>query len=597
MNYEIFITLMILLAAIVMFVTEVLRTDITAITIMLILPWLGLVEPLEAFSGLASNAVIAIIAVMIMGYGLEKSGATRMLTGPILEMAGDEEKRMITVLSGTAGLFSAFMQNIGVVALYLPIIRRINRKTEFSLSRILMPVGFAALLGGNLTMIGSGNLIILNDLLKQRGVAPFNLFTVTPVGLALLTAGVFYMVFLGRRILPRNECEDEERKTQEKLVEDWNLATTIFRSFIPEDSNLVGLSQESSQIWQKYNLILIALEEEEDIKYAPWRFTRFSAGQELLILGSEENMSEFAQNFGLHYSREGDYKEKVDEKFGDAIFAELMIPPRSEFIGDSIRELAVRKNYSVNPVILIRGEQEITGDFSDFILRPGDILVFFGLPQNIDNIASRGELITLTPLNDKEEEHKHPLLAFGLFLLSILLVIMGFQLALALFTGALLMVLAGIIPVRKVYEAVEWQTVFLLTGLIPLGVAMEETGTADFLAERLIILLADSSAVIILFAVAVLASFFTLFMSNVASTVVLVPLVMIMGRETGIDPGGLALLAGVCASNSFILPTHQVNAFFMNAGDYSSRDYIKTGFLMTIIYLVIAVAFVYLLYL
>ncbi len=594
MNPDIFLTIMILLIAIVMFVTEVLRTDITAITIMLILPWLGLIEPMEAFSGLASNAVIAIIAVMIMGYGLETSGATAKLTGPILKLAGTEEKRLITVLSGSAGILSAFMQNIGVVALYLPIIRRIKRKSGLSLSRILMPVGFAALLGGNLTMIGSGNLIILNDLLMQRGQSPLNLFSVTPIGLALLSAGVIYMVFLGRRILP--SAEKDERNTQEKLIESWDLASTIFRGAVPEDSDLVGLSQESSQLWKKYNLFLVAIEEEEDVKYAPWRFTRFSSGQELLVLGSEENMKKFAENYGLFYSREGDYREKVDKKFGEAVFAELMLPPRSEFTDNSIRELAVRKNYNVNPVMLIRGEQEITGDFSDFKLRPGDVIVIFGLPENIENLADKEDLVTLTSLEERTEKEEKPWLAFGLFLLSILLVILGFQLALALFTGALLMILLGIISVKKVYEAIEWQTVFLLTGLIPLGIAMEESGTADFLADRLLLLLADSPVIISLFAVAILSSFFTLFMSNVASTVVLVPLVMKLGVETGIDPRGLALLAGVCASNSFILPTHQVNAFFMNAGDYTSKDYIKTGFFMTVIYLIIAVGLVYMLY-
>ena len=596
MNLEIIITLFILLAAIVMFVTEVMRTDITAITIMLLLPWLGLIEPLEAFSGLASNAVIAIIAVMIMGYGLEKSGATKMLTGPILDLAGNKEIRMITVLSGSAGLMSAFMQNIGVVALYLPMIRRITRKTRHNLSRILMPVGFAALLGGNLTMIGSGNLIILNDLLMQRGETPFNLFSVTPVGFALLAVGIIYMVLLGRKFLPEVECEDKERITQERLVQDWDLATTIFKSVIPEDSDLVGLSQESSRLWRKYNLFLVAIEEEEDVKYAPWRFTRFSAGQKLLLLGTRENMDEFSRNYGLTYRKEGDYNRELDSKIGEAVFAELMVPPHTEFIGKSIRDLAVRKSYSVNPIMLIRGEQEITGDFSDFKLRPGDVLVLFGLPGNIDDIASRGDLIALTSLETAEQEQKSPLLAFGLFLFSILLVIMGVQLALALFTGAILMVFTGIIPGRKLYEAIDWHTVFLLTGLIPLGIAMEETGTADFLAERMIVLLADSPDLVVLSAVAILASFFTLFMSNVASTVVLVPLVMILGGETGIDPRGLALLAGICASNSFVLPTHQVNAFFMNAGDYSSRDYIRAGSLMTLIYVIIAVLFVYIIF-
>ena len=597
MTGEIALTISILVAAIVLFVTELLRLDITAILIMLLLPWLGLIEPLEAFSGLASNAVIAIIAVMIMGYGLEASGATGMLTGPIIDLAGNRERRMISVLAGSAGFLSAFMQNIGVVALYLPVIRKVNRKTDLSLNRILMPVGFAALLGGNLTMVGSGNLIILNDLLQQRGAEPYNLFSVTPIGIILLLAGIAYMILVGRRFLPgEDEEESGEEREQRQIIEERGLATTLFRCRVPEGSDLTGLTQESSRLWEEFNLHLIAIREDGDIEYAPWRFTRFSGGQKLLLLGREDDVGRFARAYDMDYERRGRFDEELDDEAAEAVFAELMVPPRSCFIGQTIREVAVRKNYSVNPVMLARGDREITGDFSDFRIRPGDIIVLFGRPGNIEAAAAGEELLALTPVKSRRKGKKSPGLAFGLFLFSIVLVIAGIQLALALFTGALLMVLAGIVPVNRIYRAVDWQTVFLLTGLIPLGIAMEDSGTADFLARRMMELMGGGHPLVILMAVALLASFFTLFMSNVASTVVLVPLVMIMGSEAGIDPRGLALLAGVCASNSFILPTHQVNAYFMNAGDYSSRDYFRVGLFLTLIYALLAVAAVYLLY-
>ncbi len=597
MTVEIALTLMILAAAIILFITEVLRLDITAIIIMLLLPWLGLIEPLEAFSGLASNAVIAIIAVMIMGYGLEASGATGLLTGPIIKLAGSRERRMIPVLAGSAGLLSAFMQNIGVVALYLPLIRKVNRKTDLSLNRILMPVGFAALLGGNLTMVGSGNLIILNDLLQQRGAEPFNLFSVTPVGVILLLAGIAYMLLLGRKFLPAGDKkENGEDEGQQQIIEERGLATTLFHCRVPESSDLAGLTQESSRLWEEYNLHLIALEEDGDIEYAPWRFTRFSGGQKLKLLGREDDVERFSRAYSLEYELRGSFDEELESEADETVFAELIVPPRSSIINHTIREKAIRKNYSIVPVMLARGDREIAGDFSDFRIRAGDIIVFFGKPANIEAVAGGEDLMALTSIDSREKGKKSPGLAFGLFLVSIVLVIAGVQLALALFTGALLMVLAGIVPLDKIYRAVEWQTVFLLTGLIPLGIAMEESGTAEYLAGHMMELLADGHPLIILLAVALLASFFTLFMSNVASTVVLVPLVMLMGREAGINPRGLALLAGVCASNSFILPTHQVNAYFMNAGDYSSIDYFNVGLLMTFLYAGVAVLAIYFIY-
>ncbi len=593
MSYDIALTLLVLAAAIFMFVSEILRVDIAAILILLVLPWLDLIEPMEAFAGLSSNAVIAVMAVMIMGHGLEASGATGKLTGPIIELAGDGENRMVSALAVTSGFLSAFMQNIGVVALYLPIIRRISSKTGFSLKKLLMPVGFAALLGGNLTMIGSGNLIILNDLMMQQDKEPFHLFSVTPVGIFLLLIGTIYLIFLGKKFLPEGKVLQDEEDKQKQLVQDWNLETSIFRCRVLEDSPLVGQTQESSRIWADFGLVLTALEEEGDVKYAPWRFTRFSEGQNLLVLGTEKKVSEFARDFSLEYRKAGECMDNTCKNLEASGYAELLIPPGSDFSGRSLRELAVRKNYSINPLKLIRGEKVISGDFSDFKMRPGDILVFFGLIENIKKAIRGEDLIALTSLSEKKEKSRNPWLAFSAFAVSILLVILGFQLSLSLFTGAALMLITRTVPLKEIYDAIDWQTVFLLTGLIPLGTAMQRSGTAEFLASRLLEVLSGSPSLVILATVALLASFLTLFMSNVASTVVLVPLVMIMGEETGIDPRSLALLAGICASNSFLLPTHQVNAFFMNAGDYSSRDFMKVGLPMTVLYAGVSVLFIY----
>jgi len=273
-----------------------------------------------------------------------------------------------------------------------------------------------------------------------------------------------------------------------------------------------------------------------------------------------------------------------------------MIPPRSELTGKSIRDIAVRKNYFVNPIYLIRGKKEIGDDFSDLTLRPGDTLVVYGPNQNIRNLKKENELILLTALPNKDSEANKPFLAIGSFLLSILLIILGFNLGLAFFTGAVLIILSGIVKPNEIYQAVDWKTVFLLTGLIPLGIAMENTGAASYLANLMIMPLKNGPVFLILLAVALLASIFTLFMSNVAATVVLVPLVMIIGNQMGVSPRGLALLAAVSASNSFILPTHQVNAFFMSAGDYKSSDYLKAGSFLSFIYIFIASLIVYLFY-
>ncbi len=595
MDFEIALTLIILLTTIILFITEAFRVDITAILVMLTLGWTGLITPAEAFSGLSSNAVIAIIAIMIIGYGMEQSGVMQKLSRPLMTISGQEEKRLTVILSLAAGAVSALMQNIGVIALFLPLVRKMTGKLNLSLRKVLMPVGFAVILGGNLTMVGAGNLIILNDLLIQQDAAPFNLFAVFPIGLAVLLFGVCYFYLFGSRLLPSaNNKEEGFFERQQRLISNWDLSTRSHNYIISEESELLNKTLEESKLWSDYNLYLLALKEGDDISYAPWRFTRFASGQEIIIMGEEADLHDFAKDYDLIPEEECDHCFNHRE-LEDTAFAELMIPPHSDLAGKSIRDIAVRKNYFVNPIYLVRGDKEIGDDFSDITLRPGDIMVIYGPNQNIRQLKTETDFILLTSLPPRTEGNK-PLFAIGSFLLSILLIILGFNLGLSFFTGAVLIILSGIVKPNQIYQAVDWKTVFLLTGLIPLGIAMENTGTAQYLANLIIMPLQNGPIFLILLAVALLASIFTLFMSNVAATVVLVPLVMIIGNQIGVSPRGLALLAAVSASNSFILPTHQVNAFFMSAGNYKSSDYMKAGGFLSLIYIFIASLMVYLFY-
>jgi len=596
MNFEIVLTLIVLFTTIILFITETFRVDIIAIIVMLTLGWTGLLTPAEAFSGLSSNAVIAIIAIMIIGYGMEQSGVMQKITRPLLKIAGENEKKLTAILSLSAGLVSALMQNIGVIALFLPVVRKMTAKLNLSLRKVLMPVGFAVILGGNLTMVGAGNLIILNDLLLQQDAEAFNLFAVFPIGLSILLFGIAYFYFFSKKLLP-TEIKKEEGflEKQQRLISNWELATTVHSYLITDDSLLLNKTLEESKLWSSYNLYLLAIKEGDDIAYAPWRFTRFASGQEVIIMGEEDNLNSFAEDHNL--SSKGKYNDYLDHReLENTAFAELMIAPHSDMVGKSIREIALRKNYFINPVHLIRGEREITGDFSDFILRPGDILVVYGLNENIRRLKTETDLVLLTSLPEKTATNNKPFAAIGSFLLSILLIILGFNIGLAFFTGAVLIILSGIVKLKDLYQAVDWKTVFLLSGLIPLGIAMEKTGAASYLANLLIMPLQEAPVFLILLTVSLLASIFTLFMSNVAATVVLVPLVMIIGNQIGISARGLALLAAVSASNSFILPTYQVNAYFMSAGDYKSSDYLKAGALLSSAYIFISSLIVYLFY-
>jgi di/tricarboxylate transporter len=597
MTFQIALVLLILAITVFLFVSELLRVDIVAIIVMVSLPWLGLIKPAEAFSGLASNAVVAIIAVMILGYGVDRSGAMNRIIQLIVSAAKSDQKRLLGLVSLTAGLISAFMQNIGAAALFLPAMLRVAKRTGISASRLLMPMGFAVILGGNLSMVGSTPLLILNDLLRQGGHQAFNLFSVTPVGIALLSAGLLYFLLFGQFVLP--EAQEKKEKTvsiQQRLIDTWRLPTTIYQCIITSKSPLVGKTREEAKLWTKHRLNLLALADGDDVLYAPWRHTPFAAGQKLALLGDQTDLVRFVSEYELMFRKDMKPFEHL-ETAGHAGFAELIIPVRSPVIGNTLLEIALRKTYGVEPVMLLSGEGEKRGDFSDQVLQPGNAIIVHGRWEQIKAMADNINFVLVTPVEATAATgESRPIAATLCFAGAIILALTGFPISLGLLTGALAMILFRIIPIDEAYRAVDWKTVFLLAGLIPLGIAMDHTGAAAYIASQMLHLLEGTHAIVILFAVGLLATVLSLFMTNVAATVLLVPLVMIMGNVSGLDPRGLALLVALCASNTFVLPTHQVNALIMSPGRYNNVDYIRAGGIMTIIFLTISVIFIYLTY-
>lgn len=592
MTVEIALVLAVLVLAIILFATEAARVDVIALGILLVLPWLGLITAKEAFSGFSSRAVVSMGAVMVMGAGVDRSGLTRGLTRPVLAWAGSSTSRLMGAIMGAVGVLSAFMQNIGAAALFLPAVTRIARSGGMSVGRLLMPMGFAAILGGTISMIGSGPLILLGDLLAQKDLEPFGLFAVTPYGLLLLVLGIFLFAVFGRVLLPEGGAQDESSRTQRALVDSWKLDTQIHELVVPAGSSIVGRSREEVDLKDGFGLHVIALEEMGEVLTAPWRHAHFAAGQTLAVLGSDENVARFVERYGLE-------RRVTPQVFGELSgpdgggFAEVLVSPRATVVGRAIREFALRRTYGVEPVVLLSGGEARTSDFSDQPLRAGDTLLVHGTWAKIAELGASHDFTVVSEAqkDDVDESRRWP--AALCFAGAIALAIAGFPLAQALVTGAFAMVLLRVLSIEQAYRAIDWRTMVLIGGLIPLGVAMEKSGAAAYLAENVVSVVAGMHPLVVMLAVAMLATLFSLFMSNVAATVVLVPLVIDMGEPLGLDPRMLALLVAVSVSNSFLLPTHQVNALLMGPGGYRNKDYLRAGGSMTVLFLIAVVCALY----
>ena len=597
--------LLILGLTIYLFVSEVVRVDVAAILIMVLVGATGVVPAAHVFDGFASNAVISIIAVMIMGAGLDRTGVMSQLAGYILRVGGSTEKRIIPIISGTVGIISSFMQNIGAAALFLPVVSRISTRTSIPLSRLLMPMGFCAILGGTMTMVGSSPLILLNDLLlNANGALPadvtpmqtFHLFAVTPIGIVMVTAGIVYFVVLGTRLLPELHDGMADSSAISQYFEDlYGLKGDIFEAFVPVNSSLVGKTIGDAEALPDAPFVL-GMRVGREIALEPPIDEVIPAGATFALMGSQDQVRRFARATGIDLAR--DMEEFVEVlNPSRAGVSEVVIPPASSVAGRTIRQAGMRKRYGAHVLAIYRQEEVIRHDLSDTELQVGDTLVLHSFWDDLYRLTQDRSFVVVTdyPYEVTRPHRVYHALAF--FLLAIGLVLFtDLRLSLALLTGAVGMILSGVITIDEAYRSVGWQSVFLLAGLLPLGLAVETTGTAAWIAHEVLRLLGNVPLWVLQSVLAVLTTGFTLLMSNVGATVLLVPLAINIAIGAGGNPAVFALTVALAASNSFLIPTHQVNALVMGPGGYSVADFMRAGGIMTVLFLVILIPMVNLIF-
>ncbi|HEC12098.1 MAG TPA: SLC13 family permease [Acidiferrobacteraceae bacterium] len=602
-----------LILTIYLFAFEIVGVDVAAATVMVLLgvttllaPLMGLeqglVDTKHLFDGFASNAVISIIAVMIIGAGLDKTGIMGKVAVLILRFGGTKEGRIIPIISGTVGVISSFMQNVGAAALFLPVVSRISARSGIPLSRLLMPMGFCAILGGSITMVGSSPLILLNDLILTSNKAlpvgqhmeTWSLFSVTPVGLALVATGIIYFVLAGRFVLPSaiKVVGTTASGTMQYFQDVYGLNYNLFEVVVPKGSSLVG--KQFDDVEHSSRIRVVATKRSgKNLRIGPGSLARdvgIEVGTVLGILAAPKNLNAFVDRYGLNL-------RKSIKSFTEALattkagIGEIVIPPGSNLIGKSARDVWMRKVYGVAMVALHRdGETLREGDgIRELSLQAGDTLVVHTSWDALARLEKDRNFVVVTTEYPHEELRPHKI-GYALFFFAIALGLVLFtdlRLSVALLTGAMGMVLSGVISIEEAYEAVSWKTVFLLASLIPLGLAVETTGTAKWIADQVLMVVGHMPIWVIQTAVAVLATFFTLVMSNVGATVLLVPLAVNIAIGAGADPAVFALTVAIATSNSFLIPTHQVNALIMGPGGYRVPDFIRAGGVMTVLFLVV----------
>ena len=596
------LVLIVLSATIGLFVSELVRVDIAAILIMVAIGLLGLVPSGELFNGFASNAVIAIIAVMILGAGLDRTGAMTVVSAWILRIGGTSVARIGPAVNVSVGTIAGLMRGVGATALFLPVLSRVSARSGIPQSRLLMPMAFCAMLGGNITMVGTSPLILLNDLIENANAAlppgvqtlqTFALFDVAPIGVAMLVSGILYFAIAGQYLLPqpKEKSTGTPARTKSYFADNYGIKGDIYELLVTVDSPLVGMTVREAEQMPGAPLLL-AIRSTEEPRLAPPSDEMIWVGTILGVMGTRNQVGRFAldnqcrvqprlRTFGplFNSSRAG--------------ISEVVIPPGSRLVGQSLGDAQLRRRYGISVLAVNRRGEILTEAVRDLTLETGDCLVSHSTWRDLSSVARERDFIVATDIPKEEQRPQKVGYAVAFFALSIAMILFtDFRLSIALLVGAMGMVLTGVISIDEAYGSVSWKTVFLLASLIPLGQAMERTGTAAWIAQEIMIILGDVPELAIQAALAVLATVFSLVMSNVGATTILVPVAISIALATGASPTLYALIIGLSASNAFMLPTHQANALIMGPGGYRVADFIRAGTPMSLIFIVVMLAMV-----
>ena len=600
-----------------LFIVEWVRVDAVAIAMMVLLPELGLLNAQDTFKGLSSNAVVAIIGVMIISYGLNRAGLVNRIIQPLMKYVGRSSRRLTVIFSGLIAVISSVMQNTGAAVLFLPAIRLVTSyRLKIPISRVLMPIGMSAILGGTLTMIGTSPLILLNDLLPP-GMPKFAFLELSPIGLVLVFGGIAYLSTVGLGTLAgriEKSVYSQSKSigsTREGILDAYPLIKGPFEIHVPDNFQPDRLPLTVIQIQRQYLVNIVAASETGGTcKVAPPSGMTIQPGLTLCVYGPIKAVARFVKAYGLELKEE---PENFKNNMFNPSFAgivEGVVSPRSSLIGQTIKKIRVRETFGLNALALHQSNKTYYRQLADRPLQAGDAVLLHGTWEQLHALEElHRNLIIITPFEKefhKPEKSAWALICFMATLGLVLLSSFYFQgrsynpipLSVCLMLGAVGMIFTRVISINEAYRAVDWRTVFLLGGLIPMGMAMDQTGTAEWIARGIVSGFGPlMNPLLLLILLAILSCGFTMVISNVGACTLLVPLGISIANQIGIDPRVAAIVVGLGVSNSFILPTHQVNALYMGPGEYRTRDYIKIGGGLAVIYIAILVAMTYFFYL
>jgi di/tricarboxylate transporter len=587
---EIGLVLLILGVAIVLFASEKIRVDVVSMMVLLALLLTGLLTTEEAFSGFASPAVITVWAIYIVSASLTRTGIADFIGRYIARVAGLDEWRLVLVLMLTVGTMSAFMNNIGATAVLLPVAIQLGRRANVPASKLLIPLAFGSLLGGITTLIGTPPNLLVSAALQDLGLAPFKLFDFTPMGLIIMVAGIAYMTLIGRHLLPGHQ-ETTHAPDSSDLENEYRLRDFLTELRVEANSPLIGKTIADSGLGKQYDMTVMGVLQSGELRLGILPDTHMQAGDILLAKGDSDTILSVLDKIGTSIVS-GQVLTFNDLRSSESTVAEIVVSQLASLMGKTLKDVKFRGRYDLNVLAIWREEAPIRGRLAEVPLHMGDILLVHGPRDRIERLRDDNSFLLLRPATELVRLHKAPINLI-IFVSMITMVSFGWlHISVAAVLGAVLSVLAGCLTMDEAYTSIEWKSVYLIAGMLPMGIAMEKTGTALFLSEQILTAVGDLGPRAVLIGLFILTTIITEFMSNAAAAVLVAPIAITTALTLNVDPRAFAMGVGIAASNSFLFAIgHQACVLVYGPGGYRFFDYTKVGLPLTLLIWLLMIIF------
>ena len=593
---EIVLTVAVLVLALIAFVAEWFPVDFTAIMVAITLILLKLVTPDEGISGFSNSATITVMAMFILSAGITRTGVIQVVRDWLVRWGGKSPTRQIFVMGAIVGPITAFINNTAVVAIFLPIVEEWCKQQKVSVSKLLIPLSYATVLGGMITLIGTSTNIVASGVSKKLGYGEFGLFQFTKLGIITFFVGLLYLALFAPRLLP------ERKPSGGDTVEDnYGIRDYVSEIILTPSSSLVGQTLRQSGIQRKFDIDVLEIIHNDIHFPQPLADKILSVGDILLVRASRENLLKIKDEKGAEILADIKFNRANLEReltTGEEKVAEILILSNSRLIGSNLKDMRFRQRYNATILAIRRGEEVIRDRLGTVSLRFGDLLLAQGPKESFIGLQTTRELLVLEERNLEGLRTDKAGIAIAIIVGVVVVAAFDLQpILVSSLVGVILMVITGCLKPGEIYGAVRWDIIFLLAGLIPLGIAMDNSGTNEWMAEHLLTFGRHLPGYWILTLFYLATSFLTEILSNNAAVILMIPIAVEVAKNLGLNPLAFMFAVTFAASNSYLTPIgYQTNTMVYAPGGYKFLDFTKVGLPLNLILTVITPLLIVLFY-